>query len=161
MRRDSGGFRIVSPVPTQRDLRPVDRPPQAWWCVGVILILQGGCAGGSASPTPTELFYPRHGRPLGVGDAALLEGQLILNDDGCVFIEQADGSRTLPLWPRDTSPRWMNVFTVVGPGRELLFEANAVSRFAGSLVDRPTAEELVGPIPDACLADGYWAVTSN
>lgn len=132
-----------------------------WLTLSVVVL--GGCA--SSAPVPSSdgdgLFFPRHGSPLSVGDAALLEGELAFAD-GCLVVHAADGTRFLPLWPSDTEPGVINAQPVVlGPGSELLAETGINIRVGGGRVaDRAAAEELVGAIPEQCAADAFWGVST-
>lgn len=128
---------------------------------GVIcLLILAGC--GSARPEPADadaLFFPRHDLPLGVGDAALLEGALV-EEDLCLWVV-AEGARFLVLWPSDTQPEVGNGEVLVrGPGGELLAETGSIVRLGGSGTDRASAESAVGPIPERCADAEFWAVST-
>jgi hypothetical protein len=130
----------------------------------ILLVLLAACT--SAPPTPTAggVFFPRHGSPLGAGDAALLEG-VARFEDGCLWIRTASGERVLLLWPRDTTLGRLNSQPAVfGPGNALLYEvgdiADDVYGIGGSTTTLATARELVGEIPEPCARDSFWAVSS-
>ena len=134
------------------------------WLIPVVTVmLLAGCA--NQEPTPSaggnDLFFPRHGSPLGAGDAALLEGDLLFVD-GCLLIEAGEGTRALVLWPVDTEPGVINGQPVIlGPRRELLAEAGSSIRLGGSaVVGRRLAEELVGAIPERCVSGDFWGVST-
>ena len=116
-----------------------------------------------AAPTAPPFFFPRHASPLGIGDAALLEGVAVYGD-GCLWIEAADGSRHLPLWPADTQLGMINREpAILGPDGELLVESGDatvdIARLGGSETSAAVARDLVGEIPERCLADGIWVVS--
>ena len=133
------------------------------WLIPVTVMVLAGCANQEPTPSPDGdgLFFPRHGSPLGVGDGALLEGELAFAA-GCLVVHAVDGTRFLPLWPADTEPGVINAQPVVfGPGTRLLAETGITIRVGGGQVaDRAAAEELVGPIPERCAADAFWGVST-
>jgi len=117
-----------------------------------------------SAPAPSAsvhggLFYPRHDAPYGEGQMAGLDGVLAFRD-GCLWIDAADGSVLLPIWPSDTMPGVINSLPVVlKSDRQLVLETGEPRLFAGSQVDAGRAAELVGAIPEPCLAEAYWVVT--
>jgi hypothetical protein len=128
-----------------------------------VLLLAAGCATEAPEPTPPDVFFPRHGSPLGAGDAALLEG-LPEYADGCLWVVAPNGARYLPIWPADTELGMLNSQPAVfGPERMLIYEvgdafADTVG-LGGSETSAETARELVGEIPERCAADGFWVVS--
>ncbi len=121
-----------------------------------------GCAG-DVSPTDESPFFPRHGSPFGAPSSAVLEGVAVY-DDGCLWIEAADGARHLPLWPADAQLGVINREpAIMGADGTLLVESGDafidVMKFGGSEASLETAEELVGVIPQRCTAGRFWVVT--
>jgi hypothetical protein len=129
-----------------------------WSVMLAAVLVLNACSGEIPTATEPASFFPRHGSPLGAGDAALLEGR-ITYVDGCLWVVAADGTRYLALWPADTTAGMINSLpAILGPDTELLIETGFVAQLAGSETDRPTAEGLVGPIPDRCAGDAFWVV---
>ncbi len=129
----------------------------------IALAVLAGCATEPPEPTAPGVFFPRHGSPLGVGDAALLEG-VARFEDGCLWVETAAGERVLPLWPADTHLGRLNSQPAVfGPGNTLLFEvgdiADDVYGIGGSMTTPEIARDLVGEIPEPCAAGSFWVVS--
>jgi hypothetical protein len=119
-------------------------------------------AGCSAQPTgaPTTFFFPRHGDPLGAGDAALLEGEVVFAD-ACLWVRSGNGTLFLPLWPADVVLGKINDRpAVLSADQELLIETGEDTLLGGSQTDRATAEQLVGPIPDRCAGGSFWSVNT-
>jgi hypothetical protein len=121
-----------------------------------------GCAVGAPSPSfeRVEFFFPRHDQPLGSGDMARLEGDVVF-EDGCLWVRTADGARVLALWPADSEAGEINDMpAVIGPDGGLLVETGSPTALGGSSTSRTVATELVGPIPEACSGDAFWAVST-
>jgi hypothetical protein len=131
---------------------------QASWVFAVAVFL-AGCAA-EASPTPAEsAFFPRHASPLGTGDQALIEGQVVFAD-GCVWVQPSATERFLVLWPSNTTlGKINNLPAVLGSGSELLVETGSVTRLAGGSTDLETARNLVGNIPEQCSTNGFWVAS--
>jgi hypothetical protein len=136
----------------------VDVNRRAITAIAALLAL-AGCAAEAPTPSEPQIFFPRHASPAGTGDAALLEGRVGFAD-GCLFVEVADGSRYLVLWPSDTTLGRINSLPAVMGPPDYPVEIGENLRLGGSEADRATAEELVGPIPERCALDGYWAVST-
>ena len=120
--------------------------------IGVVAVL-AGCAR-EAAP---QLFFPRHDAPRGEAAAdEVLEAELAYSN-GCFFLDVADGTRYLAVWPANIEPRMWGTATVVGPGRDLLLESGAIGFVAGHAVERADAEEQIGAaVPERCAADIFW-----
>ena len=130
------------------------------WLVLATLVL-AGCAA-DVSPTDESLFFARHGSPFGAPSSALLEGVAVY-DDGCLWIQAADGTRYLPLWPANAQLGMINQEpAILGPDGELLVESGDafidVMKFGGSEASVEKAEELVGGIPQRCTVGRFWVV---
>ena len=128
--------------------------------LGILAILAGcGPAVPSAPPSEALSFFPHHASPLGTGDAALLQG-IPTFEDGCLWIEAADGTRYLALWPRDVIAGMIGGQpAILTSEQELLVETGSEAQLGGSeAADRTTAEELVGPIPEPCAGGAFWVV---
>ena len=124
-----------------------------------ILILAGCGAAPQASEEAAALYYPRHDAPYGQGDMAGFEGSLMFRE-GCLWLDLAGGPTFLPIWPSDTKPGVINSLPVVLMDDDLLVvETGETRNFAGSQIDPVSVEELVGPIPERCAGNSFWAVT--
>jgi len=129
---------------------------------GVALFITAGC---TAAPSPSNIgfFFPQHNTPLGEGDQALLEGVVRL-PGSCIVLVTDDGTTWLPIWPADvTVGRLNDLPTVVAQEGTLLVEVGDINpddryQLAGSEV-APDNIEIIGPLPDTCESDRFWAVT--
>ena len=132
---------------------------RASWVFAVAVFL-AACAA-EASPTPAaSVFFPRHASPLGAGDQALIEGQVVFAN-GCVWVQPSGRERLLVVWPSNTTLGKINDLpAVLGPDSELLVETGSVTRLAGRSTDLETARNLAGNIPEQCSTNGFW-VASN
>lgn len=127
----------------------------------IVMLALAGCAG-DVSPTDESFFFARHGSPFGVPSSAVLEGVAVY-DDGCLWIQAADGARYLPLWPANAQLGMINREpAILGADGSLLVESGDafidVMQFGGSEASLETAEELVGSIPQRCTAGRFWVV---
>lgn len=80
------------------------------------LTLAGGCSRGYSPPEGVAIatYQPRGTG----GDSALLAGTLEVVG-GCLVVREADGARTLPIWPSDRLPAQIGeAVSVGGGGRE-------------------------------------------
>jgi hypothetical protein len=143
-------------------LRSVKVPDHA--LAALALALVAGCTAPPSPETPAGFFFPRHDSPLGEGDAALLEG-VVRMPGSCLLIVAEDGTVWLPIWPSDVVIGRLNSQpAVMAPdGVSMLLEVgdafpDDVYQLGGSEVD-PSDQELIGPVPDTCEFDRYWAVS--
>jgi hypothetical protein len=130
-------------------------------CGAAIVLALAACTGEETAPTrDPSVFLPRHSATVTDGPAARAEGHLRFAE-GCLWLEQADGTRLLILWPSDAVLGMINSRpAVLGPGRVLLAETDARIALGGGEANRAAAEELVGPIPSRCAGDGFWIAST-
>ena len=77
---------------------------------------------------------------------------------GC---EQRRGPACSDLRPADSEAGEINnMAAVIGPDGGLLVETGSPTALGGSSTSRTAATELVGPIPEACSGDAFWAVST-
>lgn len=125
--------------------------------VALALVALLAACGSDTGPVDS-VFIPRHDSLLGVGDAAALQGRLVVDDD-CLWVETLTGERYLALWPADTTRGMINLEpAILGPGGELLVESGSLAMLGGSETTREVAERLVGGIPQACASESFWVV---
>lgn len=136
-----------------------------WSAAAILLAVVGslaGCASEVVAPTvpSASLYFPMHGTALGTGDAAALEGELVVEDD-CLWIETGTGERVLPLWPSDVRLGMVESRpAILGPDLEVLLETGSRSSLGGSETDLERARELTGPIPEECASGSFWVVST-
>lgn len=116
------------------------------------------------SPTDEGVFFPTGAREDGYRDWAA--GGTLVEDEGCVFLRQEDGSLVLVLWPHgwsierraDGTLRILDDMgaPVVEVGDQVTLGGGPVGRYPGEPPEK-LPEEIIGePIPGRCTADGYF-----
>jgi hypothetical protein len=93
---------------------------------------------------------------------ALLSG-IIRFEGGCIWLEHVDvpGVRELVLWPSSAGLNNSDGVLRVVVGNVMLADGDPVTMGGGQYKDLPAVEQLVGPVPQACLTHFYWLATDT
>jgi hypothetical protein len=136
-------------------------------------LLAAACAGGSgaggdettASTRGTEVFFPQQ-RQGGESMMAEVSGKLVLDDEGCLRLEEHLGQTdTVPVWPArfelDTSGGEVRVLDVEGRvaakvGEEVYMGGGGIPKDQVTLADERMLRELFERCPGQ-----YWIVGSE